>query len=304
MFSERAELSAVMVMPVYSGVGVGNRDLFLDYRNSVLFYFEDEGAEEFYVRLLRRVGLGAGVEDVFCLGGKAEMAKRYREPPIDGKRRLFVFDKDFDDLIGEVFAGEGVVYLGRYSIENYFLHESLLVDFAVSRKKGLQANGVRSELKFDEFLATVVSWYDEMCRKFVVARRFRLKGVKSTKVPGPELCDPLSGEVNTGWRDGFLRAFEERLHFDQSWVLDGDRLPDLLESAFRPGVGLEGIADDHPMAHYAGKQLLRILVARLCRLFGLGDEDECCYQFMMTSVLFLPEADALALKRRFESALN
>lgn len=64
------ELSGASALPSYSRTGAGNRDLFLEYRNSVLVYCEDEGWEEFYLRFISRVIGTTHIEDIFCLGGK------------------------------------------------------------------------------------------------------------------------------------------------------------------------------------------------------------------------------------------
>src|SRR6185312_11356320 len=125
--NQSAVISSVSdsVVPAYSGVGKGNRDLFLGFRNAVLVYCEDAGWEGFHERLLKRFSLEFDIEDVFCVGGKGELKRRRREK--SEKLRIFLFDKDFDDLIGSVTSGKDVVYLTRYSVENFFIHEDLFV---------------------------------------------------------------------------------------------------------------------------------------------------------------------------------
>lgn len=293
-----------MSAPTYSIAGAGNRDLFLDYRNSVLFYFEDAGREEFYVRLLRRLGFDGVFEDVFCLGGKSEVTKRHRELAPEGKRRVFVLDKDFDDLTGEVYAGAGIVYLGRYSIENYFIDEDLLIEFAVSMTKALKRRDAQEAFGFVDFMSALISWYEGVCRLFVVSRQFRLKGVSTTKVRGNELCDPQTGERKAQWWDAFQRSFYERLRLEQAWVNEDGHLDRLLDEALTPKAGVEHIADGSGMAHFAGKQILEVLIDRLCEKFKLGDVDERLYQYLMISVGSLNDSSAQAIRGRISEALR
>jgi len=166
----RGSLASVIDMPAYSVEGLNNRDLFLEGQNAVLIYCEDEGFEEFYGRLLRRLVPDVMYEDILCLGGKTEVLKKASEGPVAGKKRVFLLDKDFDDITGVIKSSAGIVYLGRYSIENYLLDDELLADFVIDNKRRFRRVEYDAALSVSEKLAHMFCWYEDLCRKFVLTQ--------------------------------------------------------------------------------------------------------------------------------------
>lgn len=278
--------------PSYSEMGVGNRDLFLAFRNAALVYCEDAGWEEFYTRLLRRLDLGFEIEDVFCLGGKEELKKRRREK--SEKPRLFLFDKDFDDLIGKVVSGTDVVYLPRYSIENFFLEEGLFVSYVVDQKKGLRQREVAARLDFASKLERFTAVYGELCRYFVFSQKFRL-GVAGSKLDVTDFCKE-DGELNEEWYDSYKRTIREEVAKKQAWLLEGGQFEMQLERIFDPAPDFSSIADGSEHCHFPGKHIFDFLMLRCKAEFDIDIRDRR-YAFMMIS------ADRIDMQR-FEELLN
>jgi len=277
--------------PAYSEIGQGNRDLFLGFRNTVLVYCEDAGWEEFYERLLRRLGLAFDIEDVFCVGGKGELKKRRREK--SEKMRIFLFDKDFDDLIGSVTSGKDVVYLTRYSVENFFIEEDLFVAYVLDQKKGLRRKDVVKRLAFGNRLAKFTSTYEWLCRYFVLSEKFRL-GVAGPKLDIGNFCD-CDGAFNADWCGAYENEMRAQLAQKQAWLLEGDRLKSELASILEPTEDYSSIADGTPCCHFPGKHLFEFLMSACGEEFGIDAED-CRYSFMMVS------ADRIDLERFRQTA--
>lgn len=63
-------------MPRYSKAASFVLDKFFATANDINFYFEDEGWEAFYERLLARLFPNLNIEKIFCLGGKSEVLKK------------------------------------------------------------------------------------------------------------------------------------------------------------------------------------------------------------------------------------
>ena len=123
--------------PRYSARGKLSRDVFVDAYNDVMVYFEDVGYEEFYKRLLRVVVPSLAISDIFCVGGKTELFKELRRTEkIVAKPQLFIADLDFDDLFVGLGSERNLVYLRKYSIENYWVEPSIFYELIVAEKKG------------------------------------------------------------------------------------------------------------------------------------------------------------------------
>jgi hypothetical protein len=278
-----ADDAAKVGAPRYSDIGAGNRDLFLGYRNAILCYCEDEGFEEFYLRLVRRALRGVYVEDVFCLGGKGKLKVRLREKRDSDKKRIFIFDKDFDDLLGTVEGAAEVVYLPRYSIENFFIEEELITEFILDIKRRVRRAEVSGVLDFSQRLDRFLAWYPDLCRHFVISMRYRLG------VPGPKLevwnfCQP-DGTRNEQWYETFLESFREKVRQKQAWLLEDGRLEAELADAFVPRPGSENTSDGSEWCHLPGKHLLDFALGPAIDHYELDGADEGApYSFLMRSV--------------------
>ena len=294
---------AAVAVPAYSEVGAGNRDLFLSYRNPVLIYCEDEGWEEFYLRLANRVLDGVQVEDVFCLGGKSLLVERLGEQPPANRRRIFLFDKDFDDLLGKVERAKEVVYVPRYSIENFFIDEGLLVDFALDLKKRVRRAEIVDLVRFEERLAALLLWYPELCRYFVLSIKFRL-GVAGPKLSIWDIAE-TDGAVKQGWMERYRESFLEQVRLKQGWLLEDGRLEAELAAAFDATAGSEDIADMSELCHLPGKHFVEFFVDTLRNGLQLKESDVCSrYAFLMISVGRTPEHLFAILRERCQASLS
>lgn len=289
-------------LPAYSRLGLGNKDLFLGQRNEVLIYCEDEGWEEFYWRLLNRVPLNFTIQDVFCVGGKGEALKRLKEPEVDGKKRIILVDKDFDDLTGSVRGDPGIVYLARYSIENYFVQESLLVDFVLDSSKRSRRADVKQKLDFDEVLRRMLEWYVDLCRKFIVARKFTV-GIATTKQSGRTFF-AIDGTAIDAWFESYERDFRSALFEDAAWLLEEGVLEGQLASAFEPQERFKGVCDGSPHAHLCGKHLLDVFLDRCSAIFSLPKFNDVAYSFMMSAVGRVDEELPQLLRNRIHLQLD
>lgn len=219
------------------------------------------------------------------------------------KKRIFIFDKDFDDLLDKAQSTKEVVYLPKYSVENYFIDESLLVDFVLDRKKRIRRPAVIALLDFHARMARFMSWYPNLCRKFVLSLRYRL-GLSGPKLSVWDFAQK-DGSVVESWLDQYERDFLEVTRVHQSWLLEGDRLEVELASAFEPAPRFAWVSDGSEHAHFPGKHFLEFFVdvcAESCELDG--DESISIYAYLMASVLRLQDENLDILRIRVAAALT
>jgi len=284
----------------YSEDGKGNRDLFLADQNTVLFYAEDENWEEFYTSLLRRIYPDLELNEVFCLGGKGKIRKRVKEKAPDGKQRVFLVDKDFDDLLGQLIEGPEVAYLGRYSIENYFIASEIVCRFLVAQKKGTRLKRAAREFG-DGGLDKFIKWYDEVCRYFVVAQRYKLK-VSTTKSDLSEFCEIESVTRRENWWAKFCSDFKKYIVQKASHLDDPAKLKIELTNAYSVATGCEGISDKSVYCNYPGKHLLRLIVTKMETVGGLSKKDDWMWRYMMFAIHELSQSVVDEIRLRIGKA--
>ena len=93
-------------------------DIFYVQFNEIFFYIEDEDQENFYFCILKKLFPDVVFEKIFPLGGKNAVIEESEKYLID-KKKVFIVDKDYDDILNRLVRNPNLFYLDRYSIENY-----------------------------------------------------------------------------------------------------------------------------------------------------------------------------------------
>lgn len=217
----------------YSDAGHAGRDIFLAEFSDVLFYFEDADYEPVYEKLISIIAPEYLTDSVVCLGGKSNMIKEVRSANTLGKPRIFIVDKDFDDLLALKIDEEGLIYSDRFCIESYLLCFSSILGVAVDRHAlGITA-AHRQCQDFESFHSQMLLRYEELTRLFLVARRNRLP-IRTTKMPvedllhGDHVSDILPQQLVDEFQSSLLSVAER----EGSWIVAGEVLDALKVRAF------------------------------------------------------------------------
>lgn len=248
----------------------GRVELLHDFVN-VRFYFEDEAKENFYEFLVNLMFPELVTEHVFCLGGKGNVLAEAQKEDNSGVPRIFLLDKDFDDLLTKLSDPEGVIRLRAYSIENYFLDVNSLCKAAAAicddlRLSNLDANK-NSILK--NFNRIVVD-YAPIAKLFYAVRRFNLSNVKTTKRDYKDFIK--NGDVDNIVHKEILANFIHEIQRES--LKQSNRLSDIniitqeLASDFVPKRGCVAKGDQKLLPNFPGKHLFHFLCEVIDRLFG------------------------------------
>src|SRR4051812_24509150 len=110
-------ISATDSLPIKTEAFLRGMDVLYFGFNDIEFYVEDEDQENLYLAIFKRLFPGVKLEKIFPLGGKKNVRDEARLH-VGNKKKVFVVDKDFDDLLGRKLSLPNLFYLDRYSIEN------------------------------------------------------------------------------------------------------------------------------------------------------------------------------------------
>lgn len=167
-------------LPGYSEGGLSARDIFLFEFNQILFYVEDEGQENLYFMILGKMFSNIRIDNIFPLGGKANVIRHHRESRVlAGRLAVYIVDKDFDDYFG-LIASSNLIYLNRYSIENYLFEEEAVVNLIVEEKPACKITEVSANIKFAQFMEKTLLAMQPLVRTFFLAQCFESEQ-KNTK---------------------------------------------------------------------------------------------------------------------------
>lgn len=173
-------------IPKRSQRGLQGQDIIWTQFNEVNFYVEDVYEENFYFQILKKLFSGIKISKIFPLGGKGPVLTMARDS-IGDKTKVFILDKDFDDILENKTNQTNIFYLEKYSIENHLLEENGIIDLIIEENPKIQIANVRDQLKFDDFLAKCVQVFAELSSNLLIIRKFNL-GIKYLKIDTARDC--------------------------------------------------------------------------------------------------------------------
>ncbi|WP_164454543.1 DUF4435 domain-containing protein [Pseudomonas viridiflava] len=254
--------------PSYSCDGGAARDIFLSDYFDLFFYFEDEGQEYIYEQLLIKIGIKPRYA-VICTGGKTKFKELSKEP--SDKKRIFICDKDFDDITGEAkaYGDEQFVYLGRFCFENYLITEQAFSGLLCEKLKKTTLD-ILPKLQYKKYWEILIAQYEKLSRLYAISRTYRVP-IKTTKTDAADLIKSCT--------DYFLAPTEEYIEsfrtniLEQSltkgiWITERNLLPQLEENAFISKQEYRDISDNSETSNLCGKHLLRMLILQADKVFG------------------------------------
>tara|TARA_R110000787_G_scaffold185031_1_gene296830 strand:+ start:1644 stop:2519 length:876 start_codon:yes stop_codon:yes gene_type:complete len=197
-------------VPERSEAGRAALDIFYSGYNDVNFYVEDERQENFYFQIFQRHFPNVRIERIFPLSGKKSVIAHSKDPDNDSiRKRIYLLDKDFDDLLGENEEAESVFYLEKFCIENYLLDQCAFTELAIEGNPKLQRKDVEKSAAFAGIIDTTRESLRELFAIFYLVQREGLP-IKNCNESPEKFCKPRSlWEVDPGLLESYRLKFNE-----------------------------------------------------------------------------------------------
>lgn len=144
-------------------------DIFFFQFNDVSFYVEDEEQENFFFCILKRLFPEIRIERIFPLGGKDNVIEEAKKNQGD-KKKVFIVDKDFDDILNKVVNYDNLFYLDRYSIENYLLEQDALINYIISEKPKLKRANIENQFNIETCLTDIFNVLKELVYLHIIVQ--------------------------------------------------------------------------------------------------------------------------------------
>ena len=141
--------------------------------NDIDVYVEDTDKEYFYYNILKGLLPDIKMEKIFPLNGKGDVIKQSTLYQTDPKK-IFIVDLDFDDLLGKRIDIPNLVYLQRYSIENYLLTKRAIYETIRICNPIYKNSTIDSKIDIDDTLNTIYRYLWEFALAGLVIKYYSL----------------------------------------------------------------------------------------------------------------------------------
>lgn len=250
-------------LPRRSPDGLAALDVFYDEYNDIHFFVEDEDQENLYEVLLRKMFPGLTIARIFPLGGKAAVIRDATECPQDETKpyRVYIVDKDFDDLLGSKVSEPHLFYLDRYCIENFLIDPSAIVEVIVECHPRLKRRSVVTSLALPNAITSIFAQLRPLFTLFFCVQLFDL-GIRNCGTKPDRYCNHRRRwEIES---DAVESYKEEVLVAAATVGLAPPIVDPFLDERLAAAVGV----DDHSLV--SGKYVCAMLLHYLKASYSLG----------------------------------
>lgn len=150
-----------------------NQDLFYDQFNDIDFYVEDQYQENLYFRILKRFFPDIKISKILPLGGK-EFVIQEAVNFIGNRKKVFIVDLDFDEILGLKIERENLFYLQAYSIENYLIEENAIIEFIKEQNPKVKNEEILGAFNLSEFKLECINLFSDIIKSFLVIQEYVL----------------------------------------------------------------------------------------------------------------------------------
>lgn len=247
------------------------QDIFWEQFNDINFYVEDTELQELYHQILRKLFPSIKIERIFPLNGKKNVIDEAIENK-DNKKKVYIVDKDFDDLHNRIEQIDNLFYLDRYCIENYLFEEISILEFVISENPKLKRKQILEVYNVNERINDILEKLLYINSLFYIVQKSSLPFENTSlhiacflKKNQLDLCQNKIANYKT-----------KLLEYIETNSLEID-----LENAINENVNAW---KEHSIVqnNICGKQILYILLQDLKQDFGikkLPDHYSACYRF-------------------------
>lgn len=159
-------------LPTLTDSFLRGQDLLYKQFNDTEFYIEDTEQENLYFHILKKIFPNIKFEKIFPLNGKKNV-KDDCLLNINNKRKIYIVDKDFDEILNKIETMPNLFYLNSYSIENLLINKTAFYELIKEKSPKLKNENI--DLLYSHIdVIKKVSCLKELATIFVVIQEYEL----------------------------------------------------------------------------------------------------------------------------------
>lgn len=180
----------VSQIPTRSVVGMAALDVFYQEFNDVAFYVEDADQENLYHTILSKHFPDVRISRIFPLGGKSNVLAHARDKSnkLSSTKRVYILDKDFDDLLKKKARLKNTFYLDRFCIENHLIDLDAIVELVVESTPKTKRTEIEARLQLVDFERNLNEQLRPLFALFFCSQLFEL-GLRNCSAKPEEYCN-------------------------------------------------------------------------------------------------------------------
>ncbi len=248
-------------------------DIFYVQFNDISFYIEDEEQENFFFCILKNLFPDIRIDRIFPLNGKENVINESNSSLGDNKK-VFIVDKDFDDILNKMNSNENLFYLERYSIENHLIEKEAIVEYIIGEKPKLKREDIDNTLDLDSHIENINNKLSELIHLHLVVQN-KCSNLKNVSLNHERFFDFNNGDFTI--KPAQIDAYKVQIRYELNNI-DG-RLT--LESQVRKVKSVINInSNELCIKHVPGKYLIKMIKQLIESFFGLvsRNTESFCYR--------------------------
>lgn len=252
---------------------IAGEDIFYVQFNDINFYIEDEEQENFFFCILKNLFPDIRIEKIFPLLGKDNVIEESREN-IGNKKKVYIVDMDFDDILGKIEENSNLFYIERYCIENYLLEKNAIVEYVIGERPRLSKRNVINQLDFEACIDSISQTITKIVHLHIVVQE-KCNHLKNVS---------LNPERFVQFRNNAFSITDSEVEkYKNDIQAELDKIDKRLSvngqyNKVRKLLPLKTI--DQCLKHIPGKYLIKMVKQRIESMFNLASRncDSFCYR--------------------------
>lgn len=163
------------------------QDILYTQFNDVEFYVEDIDQENLYYVILKKLFGEIRFEKIFPLGGKQIVFQNARLN-IGNKKKVYLVDLDFDEILGNIKNEVNIFYLDKYSIENYLLDCKAIYEIIKEERPKIKDAVIQTKFDSENFKKECMHLFRKLICYYLIIQKHNLL-IENVKIGTARFCD-------------------------------------------------------------------------------------------------------------------
>lgn len=167
------------------------------HSNDIEIYVEDKSCANIWLHIIRRaLGPDIKLKTVNMLGNRTNVVDACKlDQANDGRKRLYIIDGDYDDLIGKKDESLSYFYkIKAYCVENLLIHEKPVTEVCGTISSTDTADEIFGRIKFKEWLDGIRRDFRTLFAMYATSEALSI-GVPTTSHSVGKLCKSAKGQL-------------------------------------------------------------------------------------------------------------
>ncbi|MHA7944876.1 DUF4435 domain-containing protein [Formosa sp. 3Alg 14/1] len=248
-------------------------DIFYVQFNEISFFIEDEDQENFFFCILKNLFPDIQIDKIFPLNGKDNVINESNEN-IGNKKKVFIVDKDFDDILNKINTNDNLFYLDRYSIENHLIEKDAIVEYIIGEKPKLKRADIDNDFDLEAQIQNINNKLNELIHLHLVVQN-KCSSLKNVSLNHERFFDFNNGDFTI--KSTQIDAYKVQIQNELSNVDGRLTLTSQLNKVKRV-ININN--NELCIKHVPGKYLIKMIKQLIESLFGLVSRnvESFCYR--------------------------